>query len=102
MSREHQQMRVRLPPELKDSLDQLAKENGRSMNAEIVYRLQKSVSDELEAASADSGEVGDVHYIDFQNLSLTPRAPTLWNPRLTEELKEVLDYIRQEMKNKKS
>ena len=93
MSREHQQMRVRLPPELKDSLDQLAKET--------VQRLQKSVSDELEAASADSGEVGDVHYIDFQNLSLTPRAPTLWNPRLTEELKEVLDYIRQEMKSKK-
>ncbi|MFQ1995695.1 Arc family DNA-binding protein [Aeromonas veronii] len=42
MSREHQQMRVRLPPELRDSLEQMAKKNGRSMNAEIVYRLQRT------------------------------------------------------------
>ena len=46
MSREHQQMRVRLPPDLKDNLEQLATKNGRSMNAEIVYRLQKSIDDE--------------------------------------------------------
>lgn len=43
MSREHQQMRVRLPPDLKDNLEQLATKNGRSMNAEIVYRLQQSL-----------------------------------------------------------
>ncbi|CAJ1921178.1 Arc family DNA-binding protein [Aeromonas jandaei] len=47
MSREHQQMRVRLPPELRDGLEQMAKKNGRSMNAEIVYRLQKTFDDEV-------------------------------------------------------
>lgn len=52
MSREHQQMRVRLPPELKDSLEQMAKKNGRSMNAEIVYRLQRTFDE--EAAPTDS------------------------------------------------
>ena len=46
MSREHQQMRVRLPPDLKDNLEQLATKNGRSMNAEIVYRLQQSIEEE--------------------------------------------------------
>lgn len=48
MSREHQQMRVRLPPDLKDNLEQLATKNGRSMNAEIVYRLQRSIEDDQE------------------------------------------------------
>jgi predicted DNA-binding protein len=36
---------VRLPPGLRDRLHALAKANGRSANAELVDRLEKSISD---------------------------------------------------------
>ncbi len=35
-------MRIRLPPELKEQIEATAKDNGRSMNAEIVHRLEAS------------------------------------------------------------
>lgn len=59
MSREHQQMRVRLPPDLKENLEQLATKNGRSMNAEIVYRLQKSIEE-------DQAETGGIQQMEFR------------------------------------
>lgn len=110
MSREHQQMRVRLPPELKDSLEQIAKKNGRSMNAEIVYRLQRTFDE--DAGLAESGvKIIDGLSIDRSALALplgtvlTAREIDKDDPRYTtyvrrEEIQEVLDYIRQEMKNK--
>lgn len=110
MSREHQQMRVRLPPELKDSLEQIAKKNGRSMNAEIVYRLQRTFDEDAELA--ESGvKVIDGLSIDRSALALplgtvlTAREIDKDDPRYTtyvrrEEIQDVLDYIRQEMKNK--
>lgn len=42
MSREDPQMKIRLPADLKDHIEAAAKESGRSMNAEIVARLQDS------------------------------------------------------------
>ncbi|MEQ4907343.1 Arc family DNA-binding protein [Proteus mirabilis] len=42
MSREDPQLRIRLPIELKEKVEVTAKENGRSMNAEIVQRLESS------------------------------------------------------------
>ena len=42
MSREDPQMKIRLPVDLKDSIEQASKEAGRSMNAEIVARLENS------------------------------------------------------------
>lgn len=36
------QMKLRFPPELKTQIEASAKENNRSMNAEIVARLQES------------------------------------------------------------
>lgn len=59
MSREHQQMRVRLPPDLKDNLEQLATKNGRSMNAEIVYRLQQSIEE-------DQANTGSIQQMEFR------------------------------------
>lgn len=110
MSREHQQMRVRLPPELRDSLEQMAKKNGRSMNAEIVYRLQRTFDEDAELAGSGV-KVIDGLSIDRSALALplgtvlTAREIDKDDPRYTtyvrrEEIQEVLDYIRQEMKNK--
>lgn len=47
MSREDPQMKIRLPADLKDWIDKSAAENGRSMNAEIVARLQMSFDKDL-------------------------------------------------------
>lgn len=42
MSREDPQMKIRLPADLKDQIETASKNSGRSMNAEIVARLQES------------------------------------------------------------
>lgn len=47
MSREDPQLRIRLPIELKEKVEVTAKENGRSMNAEIVQRLELSFLSEI-------------------------------------------------------
>ncbi|MFW1950549.1 Arc family DNA-binding protein [Acinetobacter beijerinckii] len=42
MARTDQQFPLRLPPELKEKLEDAAKQSGRSKNAEAVYRLEQS------------------------------------------------------------
>lgn len=56
MSREDPQLRIRLPIELKEKIDYAAKSNSRSMNAEIVQRLDASFLNEMledEVVTAD-------------------------------------------------
>lgn len=61
MSRTDPQLKVRLPLEMKEELEKAAKENHRSMNAEIVSRLGQSlgyvslakVEDEQDEPGAD-------------------------------------------------
>lgn len=48
MSREDPQMKIRLPADLKDQIEAAAKAAGRSMNAEIVARLEQSFKQEEE------------------------------------------------------
>lgn len=43
MTREDPQMKLRLPADLKDQLAALAEANGRSLNAEVVIRLEESL-----------------------------------------------------------
>lgn len=47
MSREDPQFRIRLPIELKEKIEAAAKGNNRSLNAEIVFRLDASFIDDL-------------------------------------------------------
>lgn len=49
MSREDPQLRIRLPAELKEKVAKQAKDNGRSMNAEIVQILQDSLDPKPES-----------------------------------------------------
>ncbi|WP_404839381.1 Arc family DNA-binding protein [Aeromonas media] len=93
---------LRLPDGMRDTISELAKASGRSMNAEIVYRLQKSISDEIDAASGEPENIGGARFIDSRNLSLTPQAPAKWNIGIDEEFQEILDYIRNEMKKDKN
>lgn len=48
MSREDPQLRIRLPIELKEKVEESAKSNGRSMNAEIIQRLEVSFLGEIQ------------------------------------------------------
>jgi len=39
---------LRMPPDLKEKLQQRADENSRSLNSELVYRLRRSIEQEKE------------------------------------------------------
>ncbi|EDZ5087522.1 Arc family DNA-binding protein, partial [Salmonella enterica] len=54
MSREDPQMKVRLPADLKEKLEVAAKENKRSMNAEVVHRLKESFETLIHITYKDS------------------------------------------------
>lgn len=56
MSREDPQLRIRLPFELKEKIESQAKSNNRSMNAEIVQRLEESFADEIQQDDVISAE----------------------------------------------
>ncbi len=51
MSREHPQLRVRIPSELKDELEARAAESGRTLTAEIVNRLELSLMNLSQSTS---------------------------------------------------
>ncbi|MBU3825182.1 MAG: Arc family DNA-binding protein [Candidatus Oceanisphaera merdipullorum] len=48
MSRNIAPFGVRMPPELKDKVEKAAKTAGRSINAEIIHRLQQSFEAEQQ------------------------------------------------------
>lgn len=60
MTREDPQMKLRLPPDLKDRLTGAAAANNRSLNAEVVSRLQES----FNSHSGRSGRIGE-HTLDL-------------------------------------
>ena len=62
MTREDPQMKLRLPAELKDQLAALAEANGRSLNAEVVLRLEESLG---SAGGAQSPNHVDEHTLDL-------------------------------------
>ena len=59
MARTDPQFNVRMPADLKEKIEEAAKENGRSMNAEIVYRLQRSIED-------DQVETGGIRHMELR------------------------------------
>ena len=48
-SRTAEQFVIRFPDGMRERIAELAKENGRSMNAEIIARLEKSFTSELSS-----------------------------------------------------
>lgn len=59
MARTDPQFNVRMPADLKEKIEEAAKENGRSMNAEIVYRLQQSIEE-------DQANTGSIQQMEFR------------------------------------
>ena len=58
MARTDPQFNVRMPADLKEKIEEAAKKNGRSMNAEIVYRLQQSIED----GYVNTGGIGHMEF----------------------------------------
>jgi hypothetical protein len=57
MSREHPQIRIRLPPKLKEKIKEAAHDNRRSMNAEVIARLQASFEEDAGEVTPDQMEL---------------------------------------------
>ncbi|MCU4393615.1 MULTISPECIES: Arc family DNA-binding protein [Acinetobacter] len=49
MARTDQQFPLRLPPDLKEKLEDACKKSGRSKNAEAVYRLEQSFENKVSS-----------------------------------------------------
>ncbi|EAW8020972.1 Arc family DNA-binding protein [Salmonella enterica] len=64
MSREDAQMKVRLPADLKEMLEDAAKFNKRSLNAEVLYRLRGSFTTD-EAILEETRKFVDEYEADF-------------------------------------
>ncbi|MPS60603.1 Arc family DNA-binding protein [Acinetobacter sp.] len=64
MARTDQQFPLRLPPELKEKLENACKESGRSKNAEAVYRLEQSF---LATTTTNNTSQADVKIIPLKD-----------------------------------
>ncbi|MBU0592456.1 MAG: Arc family DNA-binding protein [Gammaproteobacteria bacterium] len=64
---------VRMPAELKDRLDREAKINGRSLNSEVVSRLQKSLDGQSHVMTNGYTEQEINRYVATHPLSDTER-----------------------------
>ena len=53
MARNDPQMNLRVPMELKEKIEKAALDNGRTITAEAVYRLEKSFGEEPNIATID-------------------------------------------------
>lgn len=53
MSKDIQKTALRLPRDLHTAIHEAADASGRTMNAEIVYRLQRTFADDAEFADGD-------------------------------------------------
>jgi hypothetical protein len=59
---------LRLPPDLKERLDISARANGRSLNSEIIERLQRSFADDFGVPDFVTGDRLDVLEIEVTSL----------------------------------
>lgn len=63
MARRDPQFNVRIPAELKQAIEEAAKENNRSINSEIVYRLQQSFENPSKQSGSETGSASEDHRI---------------------------------------
>ena len=63
MSDEIQKTALRLPKSLHEAVHKAAKESGRTMNAEIVYRLQQSFENPSKQSGSETGSTSEDHRI---------------------------------------
>lgn len=75
--REYPQYKLRMPPELKDEISKLAEQNGRSMNAEIIARLEQSIVNEEQPRPLIAADAGWLHDMGVSNEEFTKAIKTI-------------------------
>ncbi|WP_324019912.1 Arc family DNA-binding protein [Aeromonas hydrophila] len=109
MARKDPQFNVRMPQELKEMIEVSARDNQRSINAEIIHHLRNAMiatgymTPEQTEPKGGSGvsSVNDIGRQLIHDVVLTdPNIPQKWNPDFVEEMREVLEFVRKEMKKK--
>ena len=79
MSREDPQLKIRLPLELKEKITQSAADHGRSINSEVVTRLEESFEPEVRVSET----------LEFQLMMHS----YLEQAKQIKELKEMLEQV---------
>lgn len=103
------QFKFRLPPELKERLDEAAALNNRALGAEIVHRLEQSFAPrdatapgaliEASASMSGGGATGDFirHLVDYMQRAHAADEDLIPVQRRRKEIKEALTTLRMEM-----
>lgn len=100
MSREDPQLRIRLPAELKEKVENSAKVNNRSMNAEIIFRLNLSYLLD-EDKSMFKGVAEPNSYVEHAEKVLQSRIEEALPSFLEVMSKKIMtDEFREELKKK--
>lgn len=93
MSREDPQMKIRLPADLKDSIEAAAKELGRSMNAEIVARLKSTENGYIDADGTNKMLNQEIEHLTKEIRQLRSSGPGAYgrlSVSVEEQVKEVM------------
>lgn len=95
MSKDIQKTALRLPRALHSAIHESAAAAGRTMNAEIVHRLQKSFDDDKESVARSLPD--GVILIDDE----AHRTHSRFNyHEFDDHIKEIIEFVRSEMKKK--
>lgn len=73
---------LRLPDGMRDTISELAKASGRSMNAELVHRIQRTIDEDAELSASG------VKYIEDLNISRTARSLPLGTVLTSQEIRD--------------
>lgn len=89
------QMKLRLPPELKALIEETARKNKRSMNAEIVDRLEISFSlKEIYQHKLGRAVFDSVEELSKKNIPASdPEAMSLMFKKMGETIKEMSEQV---------
>ncbi|WP_050490065.1 Arc family DNA-binding protein [Aeromonas jandaei] len=96
---------LRLPDGMRDTISELAKASGRSMNAEIVHRLQQSIDASFTAViNSGIGSPRMIASVEITDPGIDKDDPRYNAAAIAEQIKEVremLETLSKEMKSKK-
>lgn len=99
---------LRMPDDMRSYLQESADKMGRSLNAEIIHRIQCSIESEISKSSDHISHLVPKNYTPDAEISLPPNMIILSDEAhrahamyLNEDLSDVVRFVREEMRKKK-
>ncbi|MGL6392547.1 Arc family DNA-binding protein [Aeromonas veronii] len=90
---------VRMPPELKQQLEKSAKKNSRSLNAEVVYWLQKAMDEQSSVDMLGSARQMEFRVIDGLGGARKRQQSDTSSAQMVEQMKLILAELEQNIVN---